>query len=349
MSSSQRIYESTYGPLHVPTDVSVPQFLLRWNPDDVHPNKVIASDFDNPTSKLTYGDVRSRPAHGATGLVNRMGVKEGDVVVLFGLNSVNWLLLAHSIMWAGALFAGINAVATSHELVHYFEISEPKVVAVDRNLYPKVEAALQMSNKSQGEIKVLIIEDGTSASAGQDLPLFPRDIMNYSSGRPPLDLTYRDNRTVPAAMCFSSGTSGKPKGVLLSHHNLIAYSLNGRASTPLIANYRSTEIFFPPFRVGLRRMFKIESRARLTEYQKLPHFPYSSLQVENAPFGWHRLRCVSRGSSLCRCGDQRKWSSANLSSTHLWNRCRPYGTCVYRSAPRRNEKVRLCTVSAQVC
>jgi acyl-coenzyme A synthetase/AMP-(fatty) acid ligase len=60
-------------------------------------------------------------------------------------------------------------------------------------------------------------------------------------------LTGKDNSKVPAAICFSSGTSGKPKGVILSHYNLIAYLLAGRASTPFLNSSRSREVFFPSF------------------------------------------------------------------------------------------------------
>lgn len=54
-----------------------------------------------------------------------------------------------------------------------------------------------------------------------------------------------DNLSIAAMMCFSSGTSGKPKGVLLSHYNLIAYMLTLRSTTPSTTNIRSKEVFFP--------------------------------------------------------------------------------------------------------
>lgn len=64
---------------------------------------------------------------------------------------------------------------------------------------------------------------------------------------PPFDLTGKDNLKVPAAICFSSGTSGRPKAVVLSHHNLIAYLFGGRASSPFLNSSRTKEVFFPSF------------------------------------------------------------------------------------------------------
>jgi 4-coumarate--CoA ligase len=62
----------------------------------------------------------------------------------------------------------------------------------------------------------------------------------------PFDLSQQDNRKVPACMCFSSGTSGKPKGVVLSHYSLIAYCLSLRATSPTTYHSGIREVWFPP-------------------------------------------------------------------------------------------------------
>ena len=45
----------------VPRNLSVSQFLVQTNPDDVPPSKVIVSDFDAPRHVLTYGELQSKP------------------------------------------------------------------------------------------------------------------------------------------------------------------------------------------------------------------------------------------------------------------------------------------------
>jgi hypothetical protein len=102
--SPHRIYKSPFPSPAVPTDLSVSQFLLQHNPDDVPQDKTILSDFDDPKNFLTFGSLRDKASLGAGGLQAVLGLLEGDVVSVYGQNSVNWALLAHSVMWSGACF-----------------------------------------------------------------------------------------------------------------------------------------------------------------------------------------------------------------------------------------------------
>ncbi|KAF2104582.1 acyl-CoA synthetases/AMP-acid ligases II [Rhizodiscina lignyota] len=243
----QWIYRSKYPEPNAATNQSVSQFLLKSNPDDVTADTTIWSDFDEPDHKMTFGGIREQAALGAAGLREVLGVKEGDFVYIYASNSVNWAYLSHSVMWAGAVFSAINPLASAHELIHYFSLSEPVVVATDAALLPKVESALSISPELKVKPKVILFGHGKRPNS-KGYQLFPQDIV--STQRPalsPFDLSSRDNREVPAGMCFSSGTSGRPKGVLLSHYSLIAYNLTGRATDPFLYNGFMREVFFPSF------------------------------------------------------------------------------------------------------
>jgi long-subunit acyl-CoA synthetase (AMP-forming) len=77
---------------------------------------------------------------------------------------------------------------------------------------------------------------------------FPHKYLRSTAAKPmpPVDLSNFDNRKLPAAVVFSSGTSGKPKGVHLSHYGMIANALSNRAGSPEIANANEREVFFGP-------------------------------------------------------------------------------------------------------
>ncbi|KAH7162097.1 acyl-CoA synthetases/AMP-acid ligases II [Dactylonectria estremocensis] len=242
--AGHRIYNSRYPMPNVPTDQSVSQFLLQSDPDDAHSDRVILADSDNPERNVTYGQLRQNAARDAAVLRHDHGLQEADVVCIYAHNSVSWASLAHGVMWAGVCFCGINPLATSFELVHYFEVASPKIVAVDGGLVQNVIEALKHLTFAP---TVMVIDDASAATA-QGYPLYPQEF-ERSKIAPiePLDLSLRDNRTQPAGMCFSSGTSGKPKGVVFSHHNLIAQLLSLRATNPFLHNGHMREVFFPSF------------------------------------------------------------------------------------------------------
>lgn len=99
------IYESPYPMPSVPINQSISQFLLASDPDDTHPDTAILADFDAPdTRKVTYAGLRRAASRDAATLRKRYGLKEGDVMCIYGYNSVNWACLAHAALWAGACF-----------------------------------------------------------------------------------------------------------------------------------------------------------------------------------------------------------------------------------------------------
>ena len=71
-------------------------------------------------------------------------------------------------------------------------------------------------------------------------------LFDGSSQLPVFDLSNRDNKDVTAFVCFSSGTSGKPKGVELTHYNMIASIAGTRSTDPTFYNSETRGVFFAP-------------------------------------------------------------------------------------------------------
>ncbi|KAF2489670.1 acyl-CoA synthetases/AMP-acid ligases II [Lophium mytilinum] len=244
---AQRIYQSIYPDNHVPTNLSVAQFLLRYNPEDVTDDKVILQDLDSQGKALTYGDFRHGAAVGGAVLVDAFNLSAGDAVLVVAPNSVNWALLAHSVMWFGGTIVGVNPVATAQDLKHYIAISTPTLIVCDPSLRDRVEESLSPLNLSN--LKPRIIElGGESADSSMQFP--PKQIDTQDRNRKvlrPFDLSEKDNRKHAAAIVFSSGTTGLPKAVQLSHHNLIGHMLCTRTANPEMYNSASREVFYTSF------------------------------------------------------------------------------------------------------
>lgn len=97
------MYTTLLPPIHIPTDVSFGQFLTKYNADHVAADKVVAEDLANPHDKITYGEIRSETARYATVLCDEYGIRPGDAVVIYGVNSVAWLRLTYAVMWMGGI------------------------------------------------------------------------------------------------------------------------------------------------------------------------------------------------------------------------------------------------------
>lgn len=102
--ANKRIYRSQYPTPHYPTDLSVSQFLLQSDPDDVPSDKVIFADFEDASRCITYRQLRENAARDAAILRTTYGLEQGDVVCIYGQNSLEWISLAHAVMWAGGCF-----------------------------------------------------------------------------------------------------------------------------------------------------------------------------------------------------------------------------------------------------
>lgn len=87
----------------------------------------------------------------------------------------------------------------------------------------------------------------TVLSKVPSIPQFPNDILSTTSKPlPPFDLGGKSAKDTPSTICFSSGTTGKMKGVLISHFNLVANIMQLRTSLPTRLNSSVREVWFTP-------------------------------------------------------------------------------------------------------
>ncbi|KAF2642996.1 acetyl-CoA synthetase-like protein [Massarina eburnea CBS 473.64] len=235
-----QIHHSPYPAPQIPTNLSIPQFLLRYNIDDVAATKVICDD-DWTGKTVSWSGIREGSARAAFGLRGLVGVGRGDVVAICAPNSVDVVRLIHAVLWVGGVAVLVNPLSTEYEISHCLDIARPKFLAGDASTWATLFGAA-MKGDLLG-LKTISLHGGESPFVGS---VSFETVLHQTQQLPPFDLELGDSREHTAVVCFSSGTSGKAKGVEISHYNIIASMLGIRATEPFFWSARHRSVFFAP-------------------------------------------------------------------------------------------------------
>src|SRR5687768_3504964 len=182
---------------------------------------------------IAFGELREASDRLACALAD-LGVKKGDRVALYLLNSPQFIIAYFAALKCGATVTPISPVYTSHEVRFQLEDSGARVVVCQDILHDKVAksgAKLDLTvvtnvNEYLPALKRLFGKKATLAS-GANLHWLQDLLKKYPPKAPAMPI---DPQADLAAMPYTGGTTGNPKGVMLSHYNLIAAQTMAQAS-----------------------------------------------------------------------------------------------------------------------
>ncbi|KAI8318919.1 acetyl-CoA synthetase-like protein [Martensiomyces pterosporus] len=164
---------------------------------------------------LTASELKSYAFRFAAGLRRNIRLVAGDVVAVVAPNSINFPIVAHGIVASGAVCAMANPSHTPRELAHQLSDFKCKAIVVGDGLMRTVEDALALIQHTAEN--VLHMDESNSRCEGSIFNIMSEDDASpFGDGQP------SDFGTAPAYICSSSGTTGKPKSVILTHRNIIA-------------------------------------------------------------------------------------------------------------------------------
>jgi len=188
--------------------------ILTQSPD-VAQTIALHDPHGKPAIELTYRELYQQIQWFAAGLQS-LGIQSRDHIALFSDNSPRWLIADQGMMLAGVVNAVRGSQADREELLFILEHSDSIALVVqDKETLSKIAAGLTGLPLRF----IIMLSDETPAIEGLRVISFSEVIeMGKSHPLQPVSLS----RDMTATLMYTSGTSGQPKGVMLSHHNLIS-------------------------------------------------------------------------------------------------------------------------------
>ena len=178
-------------------------------------NEIATRNADGSMFRYTYGDYFRRTKQLANALT-RLGVKQGDRVGTLCWNHHRHMEAYLAIPAMGAVLHTLNLRLHPNDLSYISNHAEDSVIIVDRSLLPLLEQ-FRASVRSLRHV-IVVPDDGPT----------PEGYTDYEQliGNESIEFDYpKLDENAAAAMCYTSGTTGNPKGVLYSHRSTVLHTM----------------------------------------------------------------------------------------------------------------------------
>jgi fatty-acyl-CoA synthase len=172
---------------------------------------VVSRRSDGSVRRTTFGECAQRARRLASGLAD-LGIRDGDRVATLLWNQTEHLELYFAIPLMGAVIHTLNPRLSSDDLSYIAADAEDRVVVVDESLVHVLDSI------DYDFEQVIVVSDSGSSPAGT---IEYESVIAQSQ---PMSWPAINERQA-AAMCYTSGTTGRPKGVIYSHRALVLHSL----------------------------------------------------------------------------------------------------------------------------
>ncbi len=199
--------------------------------------EIVSVTMDNPQHRYTIGDSVTR-ARQLAGALDRLGLERGDRIATIAWNDYRHLEIYYGVSGAGYVCHTINPRLFPEQLVFIINHAEDRYLCTDLMFVPLLEKLLPQIPNVEGFI-VMTDEANMPETALPNAICYETLIGAESSD---YDWPQFDERTA-SALCYTSGTTGDPKGVLYDHRSTVLHAYASVA--PDTMNLSSRDVVLP--------------------------------------------------------------------------------------------------------